>query len=85
MKFYHIADYENPIKPEILRAVAAHVTGDKSDALLLDAVSIENTSNPFEIPGPRDTKPEVYLPSWLNLKRLRRLVTLIQQTEETAQ
>ncbi|CEG63412.1 Putative YOR326Wp-like protein (Fragment) [Rhizopus microsporus] len=82
---YHIADYENPIKPEILRAVAAHVTGDKSDALLLDAVSIDNTSNPFEIPGPRDTKPEVYLPSWLNLKRLRRLVTLIQQTEETAQ
>lgn len=64
---YHIADYENPIKPEILRAVAAHVTGDKSDALLLDAVSIENTSNPFEIPGPRDTKPEVYLPSWVNI------------------
>ncbi|RCH80791.1 Myosin type-2 heavy chain 1, partial [Rhizopus stolonifer] len=78
---YYTADYENPIKPEILKAVASHVvSGDKSDVLLLDSVSIENTSNPFEVPVPRDTKPEIYLPSWLNLKRLRRLISLIQQS-----
>ncbi|CAO0799156.1 unnamed protein product [Mucor circinelloides] len=82
---YYTADYENPIKPEILKAVASHVvSGDKSDVLLLDSVSIENTSNPFEVPVPRDTKSEIYLPSWLNLKRLRRLTTLIQQTSNEA-
>lgn len=63
---YYTADYENPIKPEILKAVASHVvSGDKSDVLLLDSVSIENTSNPFEVPVPRDTKSEIYLPSWV--------------------
>ncbi|KAI9249910.1 P-loop containing nucleoside triphosphate hydrolase protein [Helicostylum pulchrum] len=81
---YYTADYENPIKPEILKAVASHVvSGDKSDVLLLDSVSIENTSNPFEVPVPRDTRSEIYLPSWLNLKRLRRLTSLIQQNNET--
>ncbi|KAI9476139.1 MAG: P-loop containing nucleoside triphosphate hydrolase protein [Benjaminiella poitrasii] len=80
---YYTADYENPITPEILKAVASHVvSGDKSDVLLLDSVSIENTSNPFEVPIPRDTKSELYLPSWLNLKRLRRLLTLIQQSND---
>ncbi|KAG1355859.1 hypothetical protein G6F62_002230 [Rhizopus arrhizus] len=77
---YYTADYENPIRPEILRAVAEHVlSGDKSDVLLLDSVPIEDTSNPFEIPAPRETKPESYLPSWLNLKHLRRLIALVSQ------
>lgn len=63
---YYTADYENPIKPDILKAVASHVvSGDKSDVLLLDSVSIENTSNPFEVPVPRDTRSEIYLPSWV--------------------
>ncbi|KAG1047830.1 hypothetical protein G6F43_009746 [Rhizopus delemar] len=82
---YHIADYENPVKPEILKAVAEHVvSGDASDVLLLDSVSIEDTSNPYEVPLPRYTKPETYLPQWLNLKRLRRLISLAQQIEEAS-
>ncbi|KAI8985182.1 P-loop containing nucleoside triphosphate hydrolase protein [Pilobolus umbonatus] len=82
---YHIADYENPITPEIFKAVASHVvSGDKSDVLLLDSVSIDNTTNPFEVPIPRETKAEVYLPAWLNVKRLRRLNNLIQQMNEPA-
>ncbi|OBZ84954.1 Myosin-2A [Choanephora cucurbitarum] len=82
---YYTADYENPIKPEILKAVASHVvSGDKSDVLLLDSVSIDNTSNPFEVPIPRNTQPEIYLPSWLNLKRLRRLIGLIQQNNASS-
>jgi myosin-5 len=65
---YHIADYENPVKPEILKAVAEHVvSGDASDVLLLDSVSIEDTSNPYEVPLPRYTKPETYLPQWVNI------------------
>lgn len=74
---YHVADYENPISPVILRAVAARVvSGDKSDVLLLDSVSMDETTVPFEIPGPRETKPYLYLPAWLNLKRIRRLTLL---------
>lgn len=74
---YHVADYENPIRPEILRAVASRVvSGDKSDVLLLDSVLIEETTTPFEIPNPRETKPYLYLPAWLNLKRIRRLALL---------
>ncbi|KAI9478230.1 MAG: P-loop containing nucleoside triphosphate hydrolase protein [Benjaminiella poitrasii] len=74
---YHVADYENPIRPEILRAVASRVvSGDKSDILLLDSVSIEDTSSPYEIPEPRESKPYLYLPAWLHLKRIRRLTLL---------
>jgi myosin-5 len=74
---YHVADYENPIRPEILRAVATRVvSGDKSDVLLLDSVLVDDTTTPFEIPGPRETKPYHYLPAWLHLKRIRRLTLL---------
>ncbi|CEP17067.1 hypothetical protein [Parasitella parasitica] len=74
---YHVADYEDPISPVILRAVAARVvSGDKSDVLLLDSVSVDETTVPYEIPGPRETKHHLYLPAWLNLKRLRRLTLL---------
>ncbi|KAL0080699.1 P-loop containing nucleoside triphosphate hydrolase protein [Phycomyces blakesleeanus] len=81
---YHVADYENPIRPDILKAVASHVvSGDKSDVLLLDSVAIDDTTNPFEIPGPRETRPQKYLPAWLNLKRLRRLTMITQTTPTT--
>ncbi|GAA5796115.1 hypothetical protein HPULCUR_001484 [Helicostylum pulchrum] len=74
---YHVADYENPISPDILRAVATRVVnGDKSDVLLLDSVLVEETTSPFEIPSPRETIPYLYLPAWLNLKRIRRLTLL---------
>lgn len=80
---YHVADYENPIQPEILRAVANRVvSGDKGDVLLLDSVPIENTTSPFEIPGPRETKHYLYLPAWLQLKRIRRLIQLENELTE---
>ena len=82
---YHVADYENPISPEILRAVALRVvSGDKSDVLLLDSVSMDETTVPYEIPGPRETKPYLYLPAWLNLKRIRRLTLLESVLAERA-
>ncbi|KAI9492810.1 P-loop containing nucleoside triphosphate hydrolase protein [Zychaea mexicana] len=80
---YQTADYENPVRPEILKAVAAHVvSGDKSDVLLLDSVSLDDTTNPFEIPVPRKTEIQRYLPAWLNLKRLRRLTILVQYQKD---
>jgi myosin-5 len=74
---YHVANYENPIRPEILQAVANRVvSGDESDVLLLDSVTVDDTTMPFEIPQPRETRPYLYLPAWLNLKRIRRLTLL---------
>ncbi|CAO3629551.1 unnamed protein product [Cunninghamella blakesleeana] len=78
---YHVADYESPISPMIQRAVAEHiVSGDQSDVLLLDSITIDDTTNPFEIPIPRETKAVKYLPAWLNLQRLRRLTILLDST-----
>lgn len=45
-------------------------------------MAIDDTTNPFEIPIPRDAKPQKYLPAWLNLQRLRRL-TILLDTEPT--
>ncbi|KAI8369029.1 P-loop containing nucleoside triphosphate hydrolase protein [Blakeslea trispora] len=74
---YHVADYENPIKPEIIRAVASRVvSGDKDDVLLLDSIPIDDTTDAYEVPNPRQTTSHLYLPAWLHLKRIRRLILL---------
>lgn len=50
---YYVADYENPISPEILRAVNARVVaGDKNDHLLLPPEVEE--AGPYETPLPRE-------------------------------
>lgn len=50
---YHNADYESPIAPEILKAVAARVKpDDKSDHLLLTPESED--VGPYQIPPPRE-------------------------------
>ncbi|RGB42533.1 P-loop containing nucleoside triphosphate hydrolase protein [Rhizophagus diaphanus] len=74
---YFVADYENPISPEILKAVASRVVAnDKTDILMLDATPLED-SGPFEVPSPRDVAPpDNYLPAWLNLPHVKRLGTL---------
>ncbi|KAI9496210.1 P-loop containing nucleoside triphosphate hydrolase protein [Zychaea mexicana] len=80
---YHVADYENPIKPAILKAVAAHVvTGDTADVLLLDSVPIDDTANPFEIPVPRQTQLQTYIPSWIKVQHVRALTVLVQQQSQ---
>ncbi|KAI7868147.1 P-loop containing nucleoside triphosphate hydrolase protein [Spinellus fusiger] len=63
---YHVADYETPIKADILKAVASHVSGDKSDVLLLEPVMIDDMTNPFEIPIVRQIVPQNYMPSWVS-------------------
>ncbi|KAL1918088.1 uncharacterized protein VTP21DRAFT_3354 [Calcarisporiella thermophila] len=81
---YHVADYESPISPEILKAVASRVNAsDKSDILLLDTIPVEEPAAAFEIPEQRPSRtPEKYLPSWLNLARLRRLTYLCELQSE---
>ena len=50
---YHNADYESPMAPEILKAVAARVKpDDKNDHLLLTPES--DDVSPYQIPPPRE-------------------------------
>jgi len=73
---YLVADYEQPINGEIMKAVASRVT-EKSDVLLLTAVDMED-SGPYEIAEPRViTALETYTPSWLQTPRLKRLAEIV--------
>lgn len=59
---YLVADYEQPINGEIMKAVASRVT-EKSDVLLLAPVDMDD-SGPYEIAEPRViTALETYTPS----------------------
>ena len=80
---YLVADYEQPINGEIMKAVASRVT-EKSDVLLLTAVDMED-SGPYEIAEPRViTALETYTPSWLQTPRLKRLAEIVS-AQATAQ
>lgn len=47
--------------------MASHVvSGDDNDVLLLDSVPMDDTTNPFEVPMPRNRKPQNYLPAWVS-------------------
>lgn len=73
---YLVADYEQPINGEIMKAVASRVT-EKSDVLLLPAVDMDD-SGPYEIAEPRViTALETYTPSWLQTPRLKRLAEIV--------
>ncbi|KAI5481722.1 class V myosin [Pseudohyphozyma bogoriensis] len=74
---YYVADYENPISPEILRAVNSRVVaGDKNDHLLLPPEVEE--AGPYEVPLPREvTGIETYVPAWLNAPHIRQLVQFV--------
>lgn len=74
---YLVADYEQPINGEIMKAVASRVTDPKSDVLLLQAVDMDD-SGPYEIAEPRViTALETYTPSWLQTPRLKRLAEIV--------
>lgn len=74
---YLVADYEQPINGDIMKAVASRVTDPKSDVLLLPAVDMED-SGPYEIAEPRViTALETYTPSWLQTPRLKRLAEIV--------
>ncbi|KAM0754413.1 myosin V [Meredithblackwellia eburnea MCA 4105] len=74
---YYVADYENAISTEILRAVNSRVVaGDKNDHLLLPPEVEE--AGPYEVPLPREvTGIETYIPAWLNAPTLRLLVQYV--------
>lgn len=73
---YLIADYEQPINGEIMKAVASRVT-ENSDVLLLTPIDLED-SGFYEIAQPRKIVAlETYTPSWLQTPRLKRLAEIV--------
>lgn len=73
---YSVADYEQPISPEILAEVASRVKNDNSGTLLLEAIPLDD-SGPFEIVEPRPLKRiESYIPGWIQVPNLKRLAEL---------
>ncbi len=74
---YYVADYEQPVSPEILKAVAERVVpGDRSDHLLLPPEVDE--AGPYELPIPREvTGIETYCPSYIAVPFLRRLAAKV--------
>ncbi|KLO11995.1 myosin 5 [Schizopora paradoxa] len=74
---YFVADYENPISPEILRIVASRVVpNDRNDHLLLAPETEE--VGPYEVPLPREVSGlETYVPAYLSVSHLRRLAALV--------
>ncbi|KAI7906682.1 P-loop containing nucleoside triphosphate hydrolase protein [Cokeromyces recurvatus] len=73
---YCVADYEDPISNDILRAVASRVSsGDAGDILLLDNVSIEDSD--YDPPEPHNVVANSYIPSYLNLQHVQQLISLV--------
>jgi len=75
---YFVADYENPISPDILRVVAQRVNpDDRNDHLLLSPESEEVGA--YELPLPRAISGlDTYVPSYLNVPTIRRLAALVE-------
>ncbi|KAF8924169.1 Myosin type-2 heavy chain 1, partial [Dissophora ornata] len=77
---YMIADYEVPVSPDLIKAIATRVAAsEKNDALLLDAISLEDAGS-FETPELREVEleEERYLPPCLvDLRRLKSLMHLV--------
>ncbi|KEP54178.1 class V myosin [Rhizoctonia solani 123E] len=73
---YFVADYENPISPEILKLVAQRVRpNDRTDHLLLTPEN-EDVA-PYELPLPREVVGlEHYVPAYLNVPHIRRLAAV---------
>ncbi|CAO0801374.1 unnamed protein product [Mucor circinelloides] len=78
---YSVADYEDPISNEILRAVASRVSSsDTGDILLLDNVSIEDSD--YDQPEPHNVVVSSYIPSYLNLQHVQKLIALVTLNEK---
>lgn len=78
---YYVADYETPISPEVLQAVADRVklSNDSTNQDLFELVSTDGYFNdPFRTVNLRPfSRVEAYVPAWLTLPIIRRIVELV--------
>lgn len=77
---YYVAEYETPIAPNVLQAVADKVkTSDGSSDDLFEVVATDGHFNdPFRNIDLRPfSRVEAYVPAWLSLPVIRRIVELV--------
>ncbi|CAO3658920.1 unnamed protein product [Rhizopus stolonifer] len=78
---YCVADYEDPINNEILRAVASRVSSsDTEDILLLDNISLEESD--YDQPEPHNVEISSYVPDYLNIQQVQKLIALTNLLEQ---
>lgn len=77
---YYVAEYETPISPEVLQAVADKVKStDGSNDDLFEVITTDGRfDDPFRSVGLRPfLRVEAYVPAWLSLPVIRRIVELV--------
>ncbi|KAK6465204.1 P-loop containing nucleoside triphosphate hydrolase protein [Scheffersomyces coipomensis] len=76
---YYVADYETPIAPKVLQAVADKVKdSNTSGELFAPTGSDGHFNDPFRTVHLRPfSRVEAYVPAWLNLPVIRRIVELV--------
>ncbi|KAI0464102.1 Myosin type-2 heavy chain 1 [Komagataella kurtzmanii] len=76
---YYVADYETPLAPGVLSAVAERVKAAGSNGEFFQPVNSDgNFEDPFRSVGVRPVyKVEAYIPAWLNLPTLKEIVNLV--------
>ncbi|KAK6455403.1 P-loop containing nucleoside triphosphate hydrolase protein [Scheffersomyces xylosifermentans] len=78
---YYVADYETPIAPNVLQAVADKVKANdssNSDDLFELVATDGHFNDPFRTINLRPfSRVEAYVPAWLNLPVIRRIVELV--------
>lgn len=75
---YYIADYETPIAPEVLQAVADRVKELDSGDLFEPVSTDGHFDDPFRTVSLRPfLRVEAYVPAWLSLPIIRRVVELV--------
>lgn len=77
---YYVAEYETPIAPDVLQAVANKVkSSDGSNDDLFEVVATDgHFEDPFRSVNLRPfSRVEAYVPAWLSLPVIRRIVELV--------
>lgn len=77
---YYVAEYETPIAPDVLQAVADKVkrTDGSNDELFEVVATDGHFHDPFRNVNLRPfTRVEAYVPAWLSLPVIRRIVELV--------
>lgn len=77
---YYVAEYETPIAPDVLQAVADKVkSSDGSNDDLFEVVATDgHFDDPFRAVNLRPfSRVEAYVPAWLSLPVIRRIVELV--------
>ncbi|KAI3402956.2 MYO2 [Candida oxycetoniae] len=75
---YSSAEYETPVAPSVMEIVADRTKGSSNDDLFLTMSTDGHFEDPFRMIELRPfSRVEAYVPAWLNLPVIRRIVELV--------